>query len=97
MDDVKLTFEEGAIDAIADKALERNMGARGLRSIVEKVMTDVMFDIPSNSHASEVTITRECITAGAKPRVLEDSSKERRRINTLVQKKNAKKNKRFSA
>ena len=97
MDDVKLTFEEGAIDAIADKALERNMGARGLRSIVEKVMTDVMFDIPSNSHASEVTITRECITEGAKPKVIEDRSKERRRINTLVQKKNAKKNKRFSA
>ena len=48
MDDVELEFEEEAINAIVDKAIERKTGARGLRSILEEIMRDIMFEIPTN-------------------------------------------------
>ena len=48
MDDVELEFEREALEAIVDKAIERKTGARGLRSIIEEIMRDIMFDIPSN-------------------------------------------------
>ena len=61
MDNVKLIFDEGAIEAIAELALERNTGARGLRSIMEGVMTDIMYDIPSRDDIAEVHITAKCV------------------------------------
>ncbi|PKL29818.1 MAG: ATP-dependent Clp protease ATP-binding subunit ClpX, partial [Spirochaetae bacterium HGW-Spirochaetae-10] len=57
MEDVKLKFTEEAIDAIAKKAIEREAGARGLRSIVEHIMMDLMFEIPSREDVEQVIIT----------------------------------------
>ena len=61
MDNVTLTFDEDAIAAVAELALERNTGARGLRSIMESIMTDIMYDIPSRDDISEVRITAKCV------------------------------------
>lgn len=68
-DNVELEFEAEAISAIADKALERNTGARGLRAIIEECMTDIMFDTPSDKTIKKVVVTRECITDGAEPEI----------------------------
>ncbi len=64
---VKLTFTEGALRAMAAKAAERKTGARGLRTICESVMLDVMYEIPSQDNIREVVITEEVITSGAAP------------------------------
>ena len=67
MDDVDLKFEPEAIDAIADKAIERKTGARGLRSILENIMMDVMYQIPSDETITSCTITRECVENNTPP------------------------------
>jgi ATP-dependent Clp protease ATP-binding subunit ClpX len=67
MEGVDLSFTEEALDAIAAKALEKKTGARGLRSIIEKCMLDVMYDIPSNPSIKEVIITPEVINEGKMP------------------------------
>ena len=67
LDGVKLSFEEDALKSIAELAIERKTGARGLRSIIEGVMTDIMYDIPSRDDVDEVTITRECVVDKAEP------------------------------
>lgn len=67
LDGVKLTFEKDALKAIAHLAIERNTGARGLRSIIEEHMTQIMFDIPSRDDIAEVRITKRCIEKGAAP------------------------------
>ena len=67
MDDVELEFDKGAIEAIAELAVEKNTGARGLRSIVENAMTDIMFTVPSDKNIKKVTITRDCIMKTGKP------------------------------
>jgi len=64
MDGVNLSFDEGAMRAIAKKAIERKTGARGLRSIIEEVMTEVMYEIPSREDIGEITITEESISGG---------------------------------
>ena len=66
-DNVELEFDEDAIEAIADKAIERNTGARGLRSIIEEAMSDIMYETPSDNSIKKITVTKECITEGAKP------------------------------
>jgi len=66
-DDVALEFEEGAIDAITEVALSRKTGARGLRAIIESVMTDVMFNIPSIDNVEKCIVTRETVENGAQP------------------------------
>jgi ATP-dependent Clp protease ATP-binding subunit ClpX len=68
-DNVNLIFTRDAYEAIADKALEMKMGARGLRSIMENVMTDIMFDVPSDPSISSVVVNGDCITKGAKPEI----------------------------
>ena len=60
-DDVALEFDSGALDAIAEKAIERKTGARGLRSIIEEVMMDVMFEVPSMDNVTKVVITEEAV------------------------------------
>ena len=70
LDDVKLTFEEDAIRAIAKQAFERKTGARGLRSIMEKVMMDVMFNIPSDDTIEECVITKKAVDGTSKPLVI---------------------------
>ena len=69
LDNVELEFTQEALKAIAQKAIERKTGARGLRSIIEDVMTDIMFDIPSNERINKVIITESTITSGEKPKV----------------------------
>jgi ATP-dependent Clp protease ATP-binding subunit ClpX len=70
LEGVGLTFDAEAIQAIAKKTLDRSTGARGLRSIIETTMRDVMFEIPSRSDVREVVITRECIEDDVPPLLL---------------------------
>ena len=70
MDNVKLIFDEGAIEAVAELALERNTGARGLRSIMEGIMTEIMYDIPSRDDIAEVHITADCVKKKADPIII---------------------------
>jgi len=67
LEDVRLTFEQEALRAVAAKALLRGAGARGLRAILEKVMTDIMFDLPGREDVTEVVITKESIADGRQP------------------------------
>ncbi len=66
MDGVKLEFADGALEAVADLALERSTGARGLRAIMESIMTNIMYDIPSRADIEKVVITAETVK-GAEP------------------------------
>ena len=66
---VKLTFTDAALLAVAAKASQRKAGARGLRTILEQVMLDVMYEIPSQENIREVIISEEVITEGAEPQV----------------------------
>lgn len=66
-DHVKLVFEKEAVEAIADKAWERKTGARGLRSIMEKALMDVMFQIPSDPGITQCIITKETVDGGSRP------------------------------
>ena len=75
MDGVELEFEQEALEAIVDKAIERKTGARGLRSIIENVMRDIMFDIPSNEKIEKCIITKDTITNNAKPIIIENPNK----------------------
>jgi len=72
MEDVHLKFTDSALVAVAKEALERKTGARGLRSILENSMLDVMYDIPSEDRVKEVVLNEDVITKGAKPIVLYD-------------------------
>ena len=74
-DDVDLVFEEEALEAIADKAIERNIGARGLRAVMEGLLTQIMFDIPSDPTVTKVTITRGCVEGTEQPILEHDSEK----------------------
>ena len=67
MDGVSLEFEQDALEAVAQKALERKTGARGLRAIVEKVIMDLMYEIPSEPDVSRCIITKEVVEEGAYP------------------------------
>ena len=79
-DQVSLSFEEGALEAIAEKAIERQIGARGLRAIMEETMTGIMFDIPSDPTIQSVLVTERCVREQEKPQVTRDSSKPRKPI-----------------
>ncbi len=67
LENVGLTFDPGALRAVAQKAITHGTGARGLRSILEAAMTDIMFDLPSREDVREVVITKECIVDGTGP------------------------------
>ena len=67
LEDVRLTFKQDALLAVARKALKRGTGARGLRAILEAVMTDIMYDLPGREDVTEVVITGECILEGQTP------------------------------
>ena len=76
IDGVELEFEPDALEAIVDKAIERKTGARGLRSIIENVMTDIMYDIPSNEKIEKCIITKDTIQNNANPKIIENPNKE---------------------
>jgi ATP-dependent Clp protease ATP-binding subunit ClpX len=66
-DTIELVFTEDALWSISDRALERETGARGLRSIIEQALLDVMFELPSRKDVSKCVITKETITRNLKP------------------------------
>ena len=66
-ENVQLRFTDDAIEAIAEEALARNVGARGLRMIIEELMLDLMYQVPNQKKVREVTITREVVLAKDKP------------------------------
>ena len=74
-DDVDLEFTQDALDAIADKAIERNIGARGLRAVMEGMLTQIMYDVPSDPTISKVVITKECVEGTGKPELTRDPNK----------------------
>lgn len=73
LDDVELEFTTDSLDAIAELALDRGTGARGLRAIMESVLLSVMYDVPSRADIAKVIITKECIDQGAAPTLVERS------------------------
>ena len=78
-DDVELVFEPTALEAVADLAIERNIGARGLRAVMEGVLTQIMYEIPSDPTVTQVTITESCVKNGAEPVIERDPEKAVRR------------------
>ena len=85
LDGVDLEFEQEALEAIVDKAIERKTGARGLRSIIEEIMRDIMFAIPSNPNILKCIITRATVLDNAGPKIEEGQNKELRK--PIVKKK----------
>ena len=69
MDEVQLIFDDGALEVIAERALERGTGARALRAILEEYMLDIMYEIPKDSNIGRVTITREYLENTGGPRI----------------------------
>lgn len=76
MDNVELEFEQEALELIVDKAIERKTGARGLRSIIEEIMRDIMFEIPSNPKIEKCIITKETVANGEPPKILINNNRE---------------------
>ena len=72
-DNVELVFTDEALKLVAKKAMERNLGARGLRGIIEEIMRDVMYEVPDEENVKQVIVTDKCITEGAKPEYVYDS------------------------
>ena len=87
-DNVELKFEDSALKLIAKKAMERNLGARGLRGIIEEIMRDVMYEVPDDQHIKEVIVTKECIEKNSKPEYVFDGTIELKR-NKKSEKKSA--------
>ena len=81
LDGVELEFDKDALYAIAEEAMERNTGARGLRSIIEKATLDLMYEIPSDDRVAKCVITKEVITDGAQPEITySDNPAEKKQI-----------------
>ena len=83
MDEVELTFEEDAVTAIAEKAFERKTGARGLRSIMESVLMDTMYTIPSDESIEECIITKPVVESESTP-VVVHKGEDRKRLGTAI-------------
>ena len=75
-DDVDLQFEKEALEAIVDKAIERKTGARGLRAIVEEIMRNIMFEIPSNPKIEKCIITKDTVVNGDAPKIIINNNKD---------------------
>jgi ATP-dependent Clp protease ATP-binding subunit ClpX len=73
-DDIELVFSEDSLDAIADKALERETGARGLRSILEETLLDVQFELPSRRDVTKCVVTKETIVQGRRPTLVTEAA-----------------------
>ena len=77
-DEVELEFQPEALTAVAEKAIERGIGARGLRAVLEEVMTQVMYDVPSDSTIAKVIITPACVTDRTQPELIRDPDRPAR-------------------
>ena len=91
MDDVELEVDDEAVSAIAAKALMLNTGARGLRGIFESIMTDLMYEIPSEEDVVKVIITRETVEDGADPVIIRKRDEAGKRDDADVEEKEDKK------
>lgn len=91
IDGVELEFQDDAIDAIVDKAIELKTGARGLRSIIEEIMTDIMFEIPSNPKIEKCIITRETVQNLKEPKVIINEEKKLNKEKAEIKKMRTKK------
>ncbi len=78
LEDVRLTIDKDALKAIAQKAIKRGTGARGLRAILEEMMTEIMFDLPGRDDVREVAITAECVTAGRQPLLVTERPRQKK-------------------
>jgi len=78
MDGVELEFTETAVEAVAEQALLRGTGARGLRAILEEVLQQVMFDVPSRDDVARVVITREVVLENVNPTIVPREVTEKR-------------------
>ena len=77
-DQVELIFSQDALEAVAARAVDRGIGARGLRAVLEEVMNQIMYDVPSDPSINQVRITAPCITEGAQPEILREDGRGRR-------------------
>ena len=77
MDNIDLEFEKDALVAVARKTMERKTGARGLRSILESVMLDFMYDAPSDGSIRKIVIGKDCIDSNRKPLIIRDDSAQK--------------------
>ena len=75
-DNVELEFDKEALNAVVDKAIERKTGARGLRAIIEEIMRDIMFEIPSNPKIEKCIITKETVEKGDAPKIIINNNRE---------------------
>ena len=90
LDGVELEFEEEALKAIARETMERKTGARGLRSIIEKSVNDLMYEIPSNDEISKCIITKETVEGTGEPEIVySDSPRPRKSFAKHHPKKNS--------
>ncbi len=78
LEDVRLTFDHEGLRAVAQKALKRGTGARGLRAILETIMTDIMFDLPDRDDIREIVITPEAITENKAPLIVTERAKQKK-------------------
>lgn len=90
LDGVELEFEEEALKAIAKRAIERNTGARGLRAIMESVIMDLMYQVPSDEYIEKCIITKDVVENGVDPVIVR--SEEKKAVKALAAKRSAKKN-----
>ena len=81
LDEVELKFSDESLNSMVDKAIERKTGARGLRSIMEDTMRDIMYEIPSDPQIIKCTITRETVENHSEPELVRDENKKERNTN----------------
>ena len=81
LENVELEIEDAALEVVAQKAIDRRIGARGLRAVMEEVMTDIMFRIPSDLSIKKVCITADSVDGGA-PKIVRDIANPRKKIGT---------------
>jgi len=89
MDGVELEFEDDAVVEIAKKAIERKTGARGLRAILEDLMMDIMYEVPSQQDAVKCIVTKECVTENKKPELIKGSKPKKQRTREKSEEKGA--------
>ena len=84
LEDTKLTFTDDALVAIAKRAIDRKTGARGLRSIMEDILLDTMFDLPGMETVTEVVVNEEAVGPDASPLMIHDESKAKKKKETAT-------------
>ena len=84
LDDVKLELTPDALRAVAEETLKRNTGARGLRSVMETLLTDLMFEVPSDHTIEKVIVGRDCVLKKAQPEIVKNPDKKPNRLKTPV-------------